>query len=135
MTKLTVYTDGGARGNPGPAAIGVLLVGEVEKLYSEFLGKATNNQAEYTALIRALEMSRKANADSLECFSDSELMVNQLNGRYKVKNPELLKLYGWVKDLEKGFKEVSYTHVRRTNPFIQRVDAALNETLDRKQEK
>jgi ribonuclease HI len=135
MNQIVIYTDGGARGNPGPAAIGVLLVGESEKLHSEFLGTATNNQAEYSALIRALEMAQDASADSLECFSDSELMVNQLNGCYKVKNPELLKLYKRVKDLEKGFKEVSYTHVRRTNPFIKRVDAALNETLDKEPEK
>ena len=94
--KLSIFTDGGARGNPGPAAIGVLILNEEKKevyRYAEKIGETTNNVAEYTALIKALEQAKNIGGKELVCTSDSELMVKQLTGKYKVKNEELKKLF------------------------------------------
>jgi len=80
--KLKIYTDGGARGNPGPAGVGVAIFDEKENLIKtakKYLGKATNNQAEYKALILALELAKKLGAEEVDCFLDSQLIVNELN--------------------------------------------------------
>ena len=92
--KLTIFTDGGARGNPGPAATGFLILsetGQVLMAKSRYLGSRTNNQAEYEALITALESAMKLQADEVACHLDSQLVVRQITGEYRVKNPELRK--------------------------------------------
>ena len=93
MNKLVIYTDGGARGNPGPAGIGAVIYDADRRLVaevSEYLGVATNNQAEYQALIAALKKAVSLGAAELECYLDSELVVKQLKREYKVKNKALL---------------------------------------------
>ena len=132
-----IYTnsDGGARGNPGPGAIGVI-VREDEKIltqYSAFIGKfVTNNIAEYEALIKALELARKFTDDEITCVLDSELVVKQLLGEYRVKNPHLLPLFLKVQKLQENFKKIKYVHVSRENKFQIIVDELLNNELDRK---
>jgi ribonuclease HI len=132
-----IYTnsDGGARGNPGPGAIGVI-VREDEKIltkYSATIGKfVTNNIAEYEALIKALELASKFTDDELTCVLDSELVVKQLLGEYRVKNQYLLPLFLKVQKLQENFKVIKYVHVSRENKFQIIVDELLNEELDRK---
>ena len=96
MAKIIIHSDGGARGNPGPAGIGAVLnneKGEVLAEISKYLGETTNNQAEYQALIAGLEKAKELKAEELECYLDSELVVKQLNREYKVKNAELAPLF------------------------------------------
>jgi len=132
-----IYTnsDGGARGNPGPGAIGVI-VREDEKIltrYSATIGKfVTNNIAEYEALIKALELARKFTDDEITCVLDSELAVKQLLGEYRVKNPHLLPLFLKVQKLQENFKKIKYVHTRREDKFQIIVDELLNNELDRK---
>lgn len=133
LRKLYIYTDGGSRGNPGPGAIGILICDSKKRyLYKggDYIGETTNNRAEYTALIEALKKAKKYSKGKVECFSDSELMVKQLQGKYKVKNYFLKELYQKIKDLEKNFKKVNYHHVRREDKGIQIVDKLLNKVLD-----
>ena len=131
--KIFVYTDGGARGNPGLAAIGIMLYDEKKQLlleHKECIGTATNNIAEYKALIKALELVVDFSQNEVCCFLDSELVVMQLNGRYRVKMPHILKLFSDLKQREKMFKKVVYNHRRRTDPFISRCDTLVNNALD-----
>lgn len=131
--KLQTYTDGGARGNPGPAAIGVLICdgqGEILLEHSETIGEATNNIAEYRALIEGLERARSLEADELECYLDSELVVKQLGGEYKLKNYNMQKLYDEVQKRARHFKHISYTHLRREEPNMRRADQLVNYALD-----
>jgi ribonuclease HI len=130
--KLTLYTDGGARGNPGPAAIGLVIFdGENNvKEFKKCIGIGTNNQAEYIAMITALGLCLELKGKDIVAFSDSELMVRQLNGAYKVRNSALFKLWNRVKELEGKFHTVVYTHVRRENPGIVIADRLVNEALD-----
>ncbi len=131
MSKIIIYTDGGARGNPGPAAIGVV-VGDKE--YGEAIGKTTNNIAEYSALIFALKKAKqligkeKAKEADIEVRSDSELMVSQLNGEYKVKDEDLKPLFIEVWNLKQDFGSVIFKHVRREEN--KRADALVNRALD-----
>ncbi len=116
MKKIIIYTDGGARGNPGPAGIGAVLSdedGRVEKEISKYIGKATNNQAEYQALIAALSEAKKIGAKEVRVFMDSELIVKQMNREYKVKNKDLAKLFIKVYNLTLNFSKISFKHVRR----------------------
>lgn len=132
--RLFVYSDGGARGNPGPAAIGILILDENERIiekHKECVGKKTNNQAEYLAIIKALEIAAKY-SKKVHCYSDSELMIKQLQGEYKIRNEELQKLFKIVEDKEKAFEEVSYSHVKRENELMQEADKLVNEALDEK---
>ncbi len=131
-TKLVIYTDGGSRGNPGEAAIGILIfMGEKEIVrHKETIGVATNNQAEYKAIIKALELASGLGAETLECYMDSELVVMQINGKYKVKNKELKPLFEKVREKEKLFKSIEYKHVRRENKFIGIADGLVNKALD-----
>lgn len=124
--KLVIYTDGGARGNPGPAGIGVFIkdVGE----YKEYIGETTNNQAEYRAVILALEKAKELGAEELEFFLDSELVVKQLNREYKVKNPDLAPLFLQIWNLNQGFKKVTFTHIRREQN--KEADALVNKAID-----
>ena len=129
---LYTNSDGGARGNPGPGAIGVLIRrnNKVIKTYSEKVGRATNNIAEYLALIKALELALKYGKE-VTCILDSELIVKQLNGEYRVKNLKLKDLFEKVKNLEKGFRKISYKHVSRWNKFQIIADSLLNKELDK----
>jgi ribonuclease HI len=115
MNKLGIYIDGASKGNPGPAGIGVVIVNDerVIKNISSYIGKATNNIAEYTALIYALEEALILKAKSLEVKSDSQLLCCQINGEYKVKHPNLLPLYERAKHLIKAFNEFSIKYIPR----------------------
>ena len=132
---ICTNSDGGARGNPGPGAIGVI-VRDDEKIltrYSAKVGKfVTNNIAEYEGLIKALELASKYTNDELTCFLDSELVVNQLLGKYRVKNPNLLPLFLKVQKLQENFKKIKYQHVSRWDKFQQVVDGLLNDELGKK---
>lgn len=132
LKKLTIYTDGGARGNPGPAAIGIVLFHDKEKVkeYKKCIGIGTNNQAEYTALLKALELAKEFGAEELEVYSDSELMIKQLHGQYKVKNKKLQQLFHEVRERQKNFSVIQYRHVLRTNPGIVLADELVNKALD-----
>jgi len=111
----TITTDGAARGNPGPAAIAYIIerAGQKDIQYKECLGEATNNVAEYQALIRALEKARELGGKRLAIQSDSDLMVQQMKGQYKVKHPGLLALHEKSRQLCKAFESVSFRHIRR----------------------
>jgi ribonuclease HI len=125
--KWTAHVDGAARGNPGPAGIGILLEdaeGNVIKEIGEPLGRTTNNVAEYSALIRALEEARLHGCDAIAVFTDSELMAHQLNGRYAVKAPHLLPLFQRARLLLRQFDSATVTHVRRERN--KRADALSN---------
>lgn len=135
MKKLIIFTDGGARNNPGPAGIGIVFYDEnraVIKKYKEFIGEATNNQAEYRALIKALELAQEyqPKPESIECYLDSELVVKQLNKEYKVKNEGVKALYNQVLDLA-IFKNISFAHVPRTKNRL--ADKLVNEAIDASQ--
>ncbi len=130
-----IYTnsDGGARGNPGPGAIGVIVrkEGEILRRYSGFIGEnTTNNIAEYEGLIKALELASEYTEDELTCILDSELIVKQLLGEYKVRHPNLLKLFLKVQKLQESFKKIRYLHVSRWNKFQIMADELLNKELD-----
>lgn len=133
---IQVYCDGGARGNPGPAASAYLVIknGEVLMKKGEFLGKATNNVAEYTAVVNALSylsknLSSVSNESEIRFYLDSELVVRQLTGIYKVKDVNLSKLFLEVKNLEKKLnKKIIYKHVRRSEN--SEADFLVNTTLD-----
>jgi len=130
--KLTLYSDGGARGNPGPAGIGVVIYNTekqiVDKL-SEFLGVATNNQAEYRAILAGIKKVKQLGATEVECYLDSELVVKQLNREYKVKNKDLAPLFLEVYNLSLGFKRITFTHIPRELNAV--ADALANEAMDR----
>ena len=132
MTKIIIYSDGGARGNPGPAGIGAVLYDENKNLLAEissYLGVATNNQAEYKALIAALKKAKVLGAKELDCFLDSELVVKQLKREYKVKNAELAPLFLEIHNLSLSFEKINYTHIRRE--LNKEADRLANEAMDR----
>ena len=132
MNKLIIYTDGGARGNPGPAGIGVVIYDEQRHVIAElaeFLGVATNNQAEYQALIAAFKKAAELDAQELDCYLDSELVVKQLNREYKVKNKDLAPLFLMIHNLSLSFRKITYTHVPRERN--QEADKLANEAMDR----
>lgn len=131
---ILTNSDGGARGNPGEAAIGILIRdnNQILKKYSERIGTATNNIAEYRALIKALELALEYTKEEIICFLDSELIVKQLLGEYQVKNPTLLDLFLKVQKLQENFKSITYKHVSRQDKFQKIVDSLLNKELDKK---
>lgn len=132
MNKFIIYTDGGARGNPGPAGIGAVIYNEQKEVVAEvskYLGVATNNQAEYQAIIAGLEKALELKGEELDCYLDSELVVKQLNHEYKVKNRELAPLFLKIHNLSLNFKKISYTHVRRELNKV--ADALANKAMDR----
>lgn len=133
MTKLKLFTDGGARGNPGPAGIGAAIFDMEDNLIGEhkqYIGKATNNQAEYKALILGLEKVLEMGVKNLECYLDSELVVKQVRREYKVKNKALAPLFVKVWNLSQQFKSVSFKHVRRE--YNKEADRLVNEAIDEK---
>lgn len=132
MKKITIYSDGGARGNPGPAGIGAVLYNSKSVKVAEisvFLGIATNNQAEYKALIAGIKKAKELGATDIDCFLDSELVVKQLKREYKVKNKDLAPLFLEVYNLSCGFNGVTYTHVPRELNSV--ADKLANEAMDK----
>ena len=130
--KARLSTDGGARGNPGPAAYGYVLEAEdgtVLDERGEAIGVATNNVAEYRALVAGLAKAVELGLDELEVVSDSELVVKQMRGEYKVKNAALAELKGEAEDLARRLPKVVYTAVRREHN--ERADRLVNEALYR----
>jgi ribonuclease HI len=131
MAKLTVNVDGGARGNPGPAAIGVVVRdedGSVVESVGETIGQATNNVAEYRALLRGLELAAAHGADEVELIGDSELVVRQIEGRYKVKHADMKELHGQAKAALADFDRWSIRHVKRAQNAD--ADKLVNQALD-----
>ncbi len=129
--KLTIYTDGGARGNPGPAAIGIVLKNENDDTvasYGEYIGEQTNNFAEYSALISGLKKARELGADEVLCIMDSELVTKQMRQEYKVREPNLQKLFVQAWNAAGQFKKVTYRHTLRTGN--KEADSILNKILD-----
>jgi ribonuclease HI len=136
IEELLVYSDGGARGNPGHAGIGVLIAkpdGTQLYEFKSYLGIRTNNQAEYSALIRGLELAKDYGVKRVKSFVDSELLAKQLRGEYRVRNPVLKEMYGRAKALEKSFEEVIYEHVPREDDKIKIADRLVNEAIDSKE--
>ncbi len=133
LDSVSTYSDGGSRGNPGPSAIGVIVYSPDGKLIANhrgYIGGATNNQAEYAAVLKALELAREFTKGAVSCYSDSMLLVNQLSGRFKVKNPGIREAIMKVKRTEKAFATVTYTHLPRTDPKMKLADALVNRALD-----
>ena len=140
MDKVIAYIDGGARGNPGPAALGVVIYnqqGDQMKGYGQALGVKTNNEAEYLAAISALEKIKfvwgksKIKNLSVEIYSDSQLLVEQINGRYKIVNEKLIPLFLKLWNLKIEFGEVVFTAVKREEN--QEADRMVNQALDKDQ--
>lgn len=140
MTKgveadVLICTDGGSRGNPGPAAIGGVISFDGEKkTFSENIGRATNNDAEYEALIFALKKAKsflgkkKAKQAELKCFTDSELMAKQLNHEYKLREERIQRYFIEIWNLSLDFKRVEFFHIRREKN--KEADALVNKALD-----
>jgi ribonuclease HI len=131
VAQVVVHVDGGARGNPGPAAIGVVVSardGEVLDEYAERIGVATNNVAEYRALLRGVERARALGASEVEFVNDSELVAKQLNGAYKVKHPAMKPLYEEAIAALRAFERWTIRSVPRAQNA--RADALVNDALD-----
>ncbi len=136
MNHVRMYADGGSRGNPGPAAGAAVLFavnadgsqGERVSEVAKYIGIDTNNQAEYTGIIIGLQRARELGFDSIDVRLDSELAVKQLNGQYKVKNPEIAKRFLEVHNLRVQFSRITFTHVFREQNAA--ADALVNATLD-----
>jgi ribonuclease HI len=129
--NAVLFTDGGARGNPGPAAYGFVLEAEDGSMlaaHGEAIGTATNNVAEYSGLVAGLRKAIELGVDALELVSDSELMVKQMRGEYRVKNDGLRALFDEAQSLARKLGAVEYRHVRRAHNEI--ADRLVNEALD-----
>ncbi len=130
MDKVVVYCDGGSRGNPGPSALGVVIKtikGEIIEEIGEYLGIQTNNYAEYSAVIAAIDKLNELDVKEADFYLDSELAVRQLNGQYKVKNEGLKALHSKVLN-SIGTMNISFTHVYREDN--KEADAMVNQVLD-----
>ena len=125
-----LFTDGGSRGNPGPAAIGGVLTceGETLETFSKYIGVATNNSAEYQALIEGLEIALKNKIRTLACYLDSELVVRQLNFQYKVKDAALAEFFKRLHTLRQSFSKITFTSISRE--LNTRADLLVNRALD-----
>ena len=133
IEEVKLFADGGCRGNPGPGAIGVLILGEANRelrRHCQVIGHTTNNRAEYIALIKGLDLCAKYTRVRVYCFTDSQLVVNHMNGTWRLKNDELRSLFYEVKQREQVFQEVIYQHVPRTNPYMKKVDKFLKESFE-----
>ena len=133
MNLVNLFTDGGCRGNPGPGAIGIVIFDSVNNLlyeHSECIGNTTNNRAEYMALIKGLDLCAKFTRRKVCCYCDSELVVNQMSGVWKLKNDELRALFHKVRTNAQVFTEVTFQHVNRTNQNIKKADRLLNNAFE-----
>ncbi len=134
--KITIYADGGSRSNPGPAAVGVVIVrnNQIIKKYGEFIGQATNNQAEYQAVVFALKKvkllfgKKKAKEMEIEIKVDSELLAKQLNHQYKIKEKDLQPLFINIWNLMLDFGQISFKHIPRGEN--KEADRLVNQALD-----
>lgn len=129
--ELWLFTDGGARGNPGPAACAAVLMnpeGEIIEKVGKFLGNTTNNMAEYEGLLLGLELADKHGVQNLKLHMDSELIVMQMNGAYRVKEPRLKEKWELAKLQKAKFPQLKIVHVRREKN--KEADALVNEVLD-----
>ena len=132
-SKVSIYSDGGARGNPGPAAIGVLILdekGHILKEHKEVIGETTNNVAEYTAVLVGLELAKSVGAEEIHYFVDSQLVARQVSGEYRVKTPHLKSLLLQVQEKIRSFRKVTLKQVPREHENIEHVDGLVNEALD-----
>jgi ribonuclease HI len=134
--KIIIYTDGGSRGNPGPSAIGAVIG---DKGYSEYIGEGTNNEAEYKAVIFALKKAKAllgkqvTKKSEIEIRSDSELLIKQLTGEYKVIEPRIQQLFIEIWNLKVDFGTVEFVQIPREEN--KKADQLLNEALDRQPQK
>lgn len=129
--KLTTYTDGGSRSNPGPAATGIVIKdrsGKILAHYGEYLGVQTNNVAEYAAIISALKKAKELGATEVECVADSKLVIEQLSGNWKVKEPTLQKMWLEAWNLLHSFQKHKLSHTLRAGN--KEADAEVNKILD-----
>jgi ribonuclease HI len=128
--RLIIYADGGAKGNPGPAGIGVVIIDEQGKKigeYSKYIGSATNNQAEYQAVIFALQKAKAFKAKRVDCYLDSELAVEQLSRRFKIKDKNLSTLFVKIWNLTLDFEEVNFYHIPRARN--KEADRLVNQAI------
>jgi len=133
INHVNLFTDGGCRGNPGPGAIGVILCSHENNVlhrFSECIGQTTNNRAEYNAIIRGLELCAKYTRRKVTCYSDSELVVKQLNGVFRLKNDALRKLFLEVERLKAMFDDVTFQHTRKNNQRVKEADKLLNQAFE-----
>lgn len=129
--KITIYTDGGARGNPGPAAAGVVIYQEGKKepkKYSKFLGEMTNNQAEYEAVLYAMSLAQKLKPEEIDFYLDSELLVGQLSREFKIKNMALGKYFVKIWNASQSFKKINYYYIPREKN--KEADRLANKAID-----
>ncbi|MDD5341576.1 MAG: ribonuclease HI family protein [Patescibacteria group bacterium] len=133
MSKIIkTFSDGGARGNPGPAAIGIVIKDENDKIlkkHAEYVGETTNNQAEYKALIKALELAKEFKPAEINCYLDSELVVKQMRQEFRVKDKDLQPLFIKCWNLALQLKKVKFHHIPRE--LNSEADQILNEELDK----
>ena len=128
--EYTLNFDGASRGNPGPAGIGAVIFHNGKEIWAscQYIGTKTNNQSEYSALILGLKQALSRDITQLQVYGDSQLIINQINGEYKVRNPGLQNLYKEVQDLQAHFESIVFTHVYRE--FNKRADQLSNMALD-----
>ena len=130
-SRLTIYVDGASRGNPGPSGIGIVIEdgeGATKVKISSYIGRTTNNQAEYRALIVGLREAVRLKAEHVDIMSDSELLVEQVCGRYKVRSPKLRPLFEEVKELLAGFRSSAISYIPREQNRV--ADALANQAFD-----
>ena len=133
FSTLACYTDGASRGNPGPSACAYIIVtcgGDVVEERAIPAGRGTNNEAEYRGLLAGLSAAERMGAVHLDVFSDSELMIRQMAGTYRVSSPRLRPLYEEAQALIRHFREVTFQSVPREHPLIARADRLCNQVLD-----
>ena len=130
---LDVYTDGASRGNPGLAAYGFIFVKNNEIIFEESrtIGKTTNNTAEYYAILSALKKAQEFTTESVIVYSDSELVIKQINNQYRITKPHLAQLRAELATLQKNFRDIRFRNVPREHRFIRRCDELCNQALDR----
>ncbi len=131
---IHVYTDGCCKGNPGPAAIGIVITdnnGQILKKYSEYIGEATNNIAEYIALEKALDSAIGLTTKTVLVFSDSQLVVNQMKKSFRIRSPKLLEIHKRIRTAERMFEKIEYTHISSESQFIKEADGLSNEAIEK----
>jgi len=136
LDQAKIFTDGGSRGNPGDSSCAFVICNMDDSVVEKsgyYMGMATNNQAEYYGMIKGLERARDLGIDKIQLFSDSQLVVNQMNGFYKVKNQELAPLHHELKELANSFEEISFTYVPRE--LNKLADREVNRILDQQEHK
>lgn len=128
--ELEIYTDGGSRGNPGPAGIGVVIWhgNELVGVHAKYIGEATNNQAEYHAVLFALQQAKGLGAEQVDIYTDSELISSQLNREFKIKDPCLGSLFVKCWNLMIGFKKIKFNHITREKNT--QADKLVNKAID-----